>query len=99
LQAGYDVTALTPQQRCDLVDRMSRLSQLEWTQVIGSARHGLGSEKIAVSSLRKPLPAGISPDTNILAFRCFGMMPMLGFRRHHVLHLIWLDPNGDIYDH
>jgi hypothetical protein len=97
LQGGYDTQVLTSDQATQFLDRLRRLSQLSWIDLYGSGRHGMGCEKIA--NLRVGLPRALSPDTTILAFRCFGLMPMLGFRRFHVFHLVWLDPNGECYNH
>ena len=63
---------------------------------MGSDRHSLGFEKI--DNLKVSIPAE-ADQQKIIAFRCFGMAPMLGFRREATFYVLWLDPKMRTYKH
>ena len=73
--------------------------KMTWLQLRLAHRHGLGSEKIARSSMLIPIPPRVTEDVDILAFRCIGIKPMLGFRLGRIFHIIWIDKNLTAYKH
>lgn len=64
-----------------------------------SPRHGSGYEIISRASLNISLPTHITEDINIIAFRFFGMKPMLGYKNGAIFHVLWLDRNFKAYPH
>lgn len=79
--------------------RIRELSQLTWVQLKTAPRHGLGFEKIAKNSFRISIPASLPEDTVFLSFRCFGMAPMIGYRKGAIFFLLWLDHGMRAYPH
>lgn len=99
LQPGYCVTNCSEEQKAAFVMRLRQLSRLKWSEIKGSHRHGLGAEKIARSSFLVSIPDIITEDAAILSFRCFGLAPMIGYRKGHTLFLVWIDPGFKAYKH
>lgn len=83
-----------------MADRLHELSQLTWQQITEASRKRQGSEIISRSAIGEDkIPAVITPDVNILAFRFCGNAPMVGFRVAETFHVVWLDRVFDLYDH
>lgn len=78
---------------------MRALSQLTWAEIHSQGRHKGGCEKIPRDQLQFKLPAHVTDDTNIWAFRCFGLSTMLGYRDGNCFHILCVDPNFKAYDH
>lgn len=89
----------TAAEKAAVADTMYAIGKLTWAQIRGAHRHGLGGEKIEQNQLKFQLPAHITKDVTILAFRFLGKAPMLGYREGTTLHIICLDPNFRAYDH
>jgi hypothetical protein len=99
LVSGYRITDCTNEQKIALAATLHGLTQRTWNDFRREDRHKRGSEKIARTSLRFPVPAHITPDVQILAFRFCGMAPMLGYRSGRILHVICIDPKMEGYRH
>lgn len=100
LRQGYSISDCDRDQKAMLADRLQELSQLTWAQIAASDRHGQGSEIIVRDAIRGDgIPSHITSDVNLLAFRCFGMSPMVGYRKGQVFYVVWLDRNFSLYDH
>jgi hypothetical protein len=87
------------EQKAGILDSFYRRNELTWERIKMAPRHGLGTEKIDQSAIKVPLPGHITPDTTLLALRCIGLMPMIGFREDDRFHLLWIDLDFDCYDH
>jgi hypothetical protein len=62
--------------------------------------HGLGYEKIAVTSLLVTPPKFITEDqSNVLVFRFNGLKPMVGYRVRNIFYVLWFDHNFSVYPH
>jgi hypothetical protein len=85
-----------------LADALHARSQMSWVQ-IETARHGgFGSEKIPLDQLRTDIPACFPKEVEkALVLRCGGgtLMRLAGFRDKRVFHIVWVDPDGRLYDH
>ncbi len=82
------------------MNKLDRLGKRTWAIIKGEWRLKNGSEVIARASLRVGVPAAIvTEDVDILAFHLPGLFRLLGWRRDRVLHVVWIDPNGDCYRH
>ncbi len=82
-----------------MTDILYQLSQLTWSQIKASPRHGLGYEKIDRNAIKSSIPIHIKDDVNFIAFRFCGMAPMVGYRDGAVFYIIWLDRDFTLYPH
>ncbi len=96
---GYSVDCCDGTHRSALASRLFLLSQISWLEIQNAPRHGLGSEKIARSSLNVAVPDKISEDASFLALRYNGKHPIVGFRDGRIFHIIFIDHNFTLYDH
>lgn len=86
-------------QKAAFADTLRKLSQLKWRELRQSNYQKLGYEIIARPSILVGIPPVVTPEVNIISFRCFGVAPMIGFRDRSVLHIVWLDPKRRVYRH
>ncbi|MEK8022122.1 MAG: hypothetical protein VSS75_035035 [Candidatus Parabeggiatoa sp.] len=80
LDKKQGLASCNQEQKAALIETIHKLSQLTWNQIYSSNRHGSGCEKIARNSIKVPIPQHIPDDANFLAFRFYGMAPMIGYR-------------------
>ena len=99
LDPEYCVTKCIKDDQAQFAVKMYRLSQLTWCQINSQHRHGLGSEKIARDSIKRPIPKSITNEVNFIAFRFSGKKAMVGYRDGTIFYVIWLDRNCTLYDH
>jgi len=95
---GYE--SLDDKLKIALIDRLKLLGQIKWSVLKQAPRHGLGYEQIERSALNFSLPEGVPAESNIIAFRCFGMAPILGFRSQgDTFYIIAFDSGYTAYKH
>ncbi|MEG4217494.1 hypothetical protein QUA27_18980 [Microcoleus sp. Pol14C6] len=99
MNKDYSLAQCTKDEKAAFADKLYKLSQLTWSQINASSRHGLGYEKIARSAIRSPIPSHLKDDVNFIAFRFCGKAPMVGYRDAAVFYVIWLDRNYTLYPH
>ncbi|MEG3937134.1 hypothetical protein QT995_03055 [Microcoleus sp. S36b_A3] len=99
MNKDYSLSQCTKDEKAAFADTLYKLSQLTWSQINASGRHGSGYEKIAKSSIRVAIPNHLKDDANFIAFRFCGMAPMVGYRDGAVLYIIWLDRDFTLYPH
>lgn len=99
LQSGYCVSDCTQDERGGVLGKMRSLSQLSWQALRQAPRHGLGYEIIHRSALKAAIPAVLTEDVNIIAFRAIGKAPMVGFRAGRVFNVLWVDRAYTLYNH
>lgn len=85
----------------NFMQRLNKLSQLGWREINKSQRHGFGMEKIDQNNINPQLPAIITPEVQLCAFRAVGNnLPFVGFREGKIFHILYIETNfGDIYNH
>ena len=83
-------------EKAAFADKLRELSQMTWQELQQAPHHGMGFEKIRGY---KDIPADVSPEINILAFRFCGMKAMIGYRIDETFYIIALDRNFTAYDH
>jgi hypothetical protein len=98
-RTGFSVACCQPEDREALSTKLFELSQITWATINSAHRHGLGFEKIARNSLRVTLPAAVTEDATIIAFRYNGKRPMLGYRDGRIFYILFLDWNFNAYPH
>ncbi|WP_231420741.1 hypothetical protein [Sphingomonas sp. Leaf205] len=96
---GYSVECCEQDDRASLALRLHKLGRMTWGEIGNAPRHGLGTEKIARSSMVPALPSVVTEETNLLAIRFSGMKPMVGFRDGRVFHILFLDKDFTAYPH
>lgn len=101
LQNGdYCLSNLEKDDKAAFAESMFKRKSVTWNQIQQMDRHGLGYEKIAVSSLNVVPPKFITEDqSNVIAFRFSGKKPMIGYRYKNVFYVLWFDHNFTVYDH
>jgi hypothetical protein len=96
----HSLAACQQREKAAFADTLDRLSQLSWSELRLSPRHGLGYEQIPRQAIRAPIPPHITEDVQrFIAFRFFGQAPMVGYRVQAVLYILWLDRTFTLYEH
>ena len=95
----YCITLCDKDEKASFADMLRRMSRMTWNELRNAPRHGLGCEKIDQSSIKRPLPLGVTEDVTFLAFRFHAKKPMVGFRLNDVFHIVWFDRDFTLYDH
>ena len=86
----------------DFIERLKKISSLNWNEILVADRHGFGTEKIPVGQIKPMLPKFITPEiADLIVFRANGdNRPFLGLRNGSVFHIIFLEEKfGDVYNH
>jgi hypothetical protein len=99
LQKGFCVSDCDKNEKAALVDTLRKLSQLSWSQIHASHRHGSGCEKIPQQAIKAAIPLHITQDVSLIAFRFCAKASMVGYRSRDVFHICWLDPRFNLYSH
>jgi hypothetical protein len=101
VQSGnYCFSSLDRDNKAAFADSIYKRRLLTWNDIQQSGRHKLGYEKIAVSSIKVPIPSFITEDErNLLSFCYNGKSPMIGYRLKNVFYVLWFDPSFEVYDH
>ena len=96
---GYSVGCCSQEERAALATKLFELSQITWSTINGSNRHGMGCETIKRSSFKVSLPTSVTDDVTLLAFRYNGKKAMIGYRDGRVFYVLILDWNFTAYNH
>jgi hypothetical protein len=96
---GFCVSDCTKDEKAAFASRLREMSQLTWQQLRQAPREKQGYEKIERNAIKVSIPKTLTPEVNIIAFRCFGKGPVIGYRSKAVFHIVWLDPNFKVYKH
>lgn len=99
IQRGYSSEECTKDEKAALVDTFHLLSQMTWAEINRSNRHGRGYERISRTQIKPAIPAYVTDDVNIIAFRFCGQAPMVGYRDGAVFYILWLDRAFTVYPH
>lgn len=100
LRKDFCISDCDRNEKAQFADALFKRSQLTWEQLRQVDRKKLGYEKIAHGSIKAAIPPHITPDINIIAFRCIGEAPMVGYRDHNgTFHVVWIDRAFKLYDH
>jgi hypothetical protein len=99
LDKPHSLEQCSVDEKAALVDQMRVLGQMTWIEIKGSGRHGAGTELIARTSIKRPIPAHVTDDVAFLALRFDGKKPMIGYRIGRIFHIVWLDRDFTVYPH
>ena len=95
LVASHGLDDCSKEDKVAILDAFHVRSQLTWADLKRAHRHAIGSKKIAQGGMKVPLPECVTPDTVLLAFRCIGKAPMIGFREDDRFQILWVDRRFD----
>lgn len=84
-----------------LLKKIETISQLSWTDIQLSDRHGLGTEKIAKSSIKVSIPQSLTKDIkDFLSFYFNGTRGrIVGYKNKALFHIVYIDTTLEVYDH
>jgi hypothetical protein len=99
LQHDFCVTDCSKDQRAAFATKLRELSQLSWSKLRQSPRHGLGYERIPRDAIKAPVPNHVTEEVHLIAFRFDGLRPMVGYRDSGIFFILWLDRNFTLYSH
>jgi hypothetical protein len=99
LDTNFSLNRCTKEQKVDFANTIHTLGQKTWSDIFKCHRHHGGCETISLKKKHKDRLPKIAEKLPVLSFRCFGMYPMLGFRKRKFFYIVWLDPKGEIYKH
>lgn len=58
----------------------------------------MGTETISRESINPAIPRHVTPDVRILSWRFGGGARIIGYREDQVFHIVWVDPNHNVYE-
>ena len=96
---AHCLSSCTRKEKAAIADTIHKLSKIPWAEIETAPRHGSGYERIARSSLARPVPSHVTEDAPIKAFRFFGRAAMVGYRSGDVFFVIWFDRKFKLYRH
>ena len=96
---GFSVTCCDLANQAAALARLFKLSRMTWSEIHNAPRHGFGTEKIARSAIKAPIPANVTEDVTFLALRYNGKAPMVGFRDGRTFQVLYFDHSFKLYDH
>jgi hypothetical protein len=100
LHKDYHLNKCDDREKKCLMEQLVLISNHTWQQLKLSPRHGVGSEKIQISSIKPALPVSFTEDVeDLLAFRFDGMKVFVGFRSGFLFHVFYIDRDFTLYDH
>lgn len=101
LQSGsYCLSSLEKDDKAAFADSLFKRRSMTWNKIQQMDRHGLGYEKIAVSSIKIQVPTFITEDqNNLIAFRYNGLKSMVGYRYKNIFYVLWFDHDFSVYNH
>lgn len=94
----YCITRCNAEQKASFADKLYLLSRSTWLELRNAGKKG-GTEALPQGIIKEPIPAFITPDVKLIAFRFWHKAPMVGFRDGRTFHIVWLDIDFTLYDH
>lgn len=101
IQSDYCLKKYDKALQAACAKRLQHLGQTTWGEIQKTNRHGMGHEKINQDSIKVSLPPNTPGDREFLAFRLGSgkQSVMIGYRKEKVFYIVWIDPNGAVYNH
>jgi len=96
----YCLSQLSVEDKAAFADSVFIRRSITWDEMRQASRHGVGTEKIAISAIKAPIPRQITEDVEtLLALRFSAMAPMVGYRIGAVFFVLWFDHDFSLYNH
>ena len=99
MSKDFSLADCTKDEKAAFADTLHKLSQMTWSQINSSGRHGSGYERIQRNAIKSAIPVHITEDVNLIAFRFCAKAPMVGYRDGVIFYVIWLDRAFKLYNH
>lgn len=99
LQNGWCISDCERDERAKMLDRLRIIGKLTWKQIRQENRHRYGTEQISRNSITCGIPPFVTPDINLIAFRAYDLVPMVGYKSDRIFHVLWIDRAFRLYDH
>lgn len=100
LQKGWCIADCQPIERSKMLDRIRMLSELSWSELRQQDRHKLGTETLPFHAIKgAKIPAFVTPDVKLLAFRAWEKVAMVGYKDDRVFYVLWIDREFKLYNH
>lgn len=100
LHKSHDTEQCTDIEKKQFIEKLVQLSKMTWIDIQNTQRHGNGTEKINISSLKKTPPPFITEDVKfLLCIRFDGKKPFLFHRNRFIAHIIFIDNKFSVYPH
>lgn len=99
VQSGYGVEELSPSQQAAFLVKWAKRSVFTWKELSAHQRHGLGSEQLSATSIKRSPPEELAQD-KYMALRHEGNHPFVGYKIGDTFYVLWMEADyGDVYDH
>jgi hypothetical protein len=96
----FCVGELDTRQKADLADTLAALCTMTWRDIKLAPRHGRGTERVPVNSLKASMPTQFANEAEAVVLRYSAKLPMVGFRANRIFHIVCIEKAfGDLYDH
>ncbi len=99
LDKKFCISKCNKDEQAGLADTFRKLGSMTWNDIRLSNRHASGYEKIPATQLKGSLPAHVTEDTHVIAFRFLGKKAMVGYKEGAVFQLLKVDRNYTVYKH
>lgn len=102
IQSNYCIKQHDVKIQAACAKRLQHLGKLTWAEIRKAPRHGAGHEIIEQDSINERLPPNTPGDRNFLVFRLGykgKRSVMIGYRKGKVFYIVWIDPDGQVYNH
>jgi hypothetical protein len=96
----YSLGAISPEQLMDLIKKLRSFESMTVGELFAAgSQHGKTYE---VEEMPKPakdrlVDLGRDDETQVARLRCGGAPRLYGFLREHVFHVLWWDPNHQVW--
>jgi hypothetical protein len=102
IHPDYSLIQCDKKEKNAFIEQLVRLSSLTWSEIRTKPKHGLGSEKIPLHSIKPNIPPHFDFTDDVeelLSFRFLSKKPFLGHLRQGILYVIFIDPKMTVYNH
>ena len=102
MHPNHDLSGCSSDEKISLIEQLAKLSKMTWAEIRLLPRHGMGAEKIAISSIRSALPTSLDLTADVqdlFAFRFQAHKPFVGHLDGFIFHVLYIDNKYDVYSH
>lgn len=100
-QRDYALLDCETDEQAAFAQQLARLSKFTWGEITLMKHQQYGYEHIPSDQLKPNLPGSVDRVVDqYMVFRFQnGDARMIGYRKEHVYHILWVDPKLTAYDH
>lgn len=101
MRQSFCITDCGKDEQAAFAQRLYELSRSKWADLRQMPKSGQGYEKIPRKAITgDKVPDSITADVDLIAFRCIGKAPMVGYRSADgVFNILWIDRKFTLYNH